>query len=133
MENGKWYNSSMVSYTFNGHRRTLGQISARKASANANIEVAFAAAGVIDRIFPTGRYFNWRTATVDNWVSSSWFNHTLDGDDYVERNLTRETAGAMVAPSGTEADSAGRDGGDLSNTDASPSDAGKDADTGGEE
>ncbi|MXX93207.1 MAG: hypothetical protein F4Y63_07135 [Chloroflexi bacterium] len=129
MVDNRWYNSSMVSHTFHGHRRTLGQISARKASANANIEVAFAAAGVIDRIFPTGRYFNWRTATVDNWTSSSWFNHTLDGDDYVERNLTRETAGAMVAPSGAEADSAGRDGGDLSNADTSGSASDNDADT----
>ena len=44
MVDNRWYNSSIVIADYDGDKgRTLGQISARKASANASIELAFPA------------------------------------------------------------------------------------------
>ena len=112
MVNDRWYNSSMV-YAGIGvdPDRTLGQISGRKASATASIELGFAACDHPDRILPELRFFNWRGALVGSWISSSWFTHTVESD-CAERALRFETDDLPMAPAGgAEASTPGTDGG----------------------
>jgi hypothetical protein len=118
MVDHRWYNSSTVFADYDGDaNRTLGQISARKASANARIELAFAAGGRTNRIFPRTRFFDWMGARVDRWHSTSSITHTLVGD-HAERSLAIDIGELMDAANGNEPTTPGSDGGSMSDQDS---------------